>query len=147
MPLYAPAAWARRAQAEDTKTVAELSARRHAPADRARDRRRVPDDHRARGASSRPTCARATSRRRISTRAPSSNSRHGSRLNALRAQQELSIDDGLVEVARLALYRAQEALGVLVVADGPVDAADEPAFDLPPDADAGSAADRCSAPT
>ena len=57
----------------------------------------------------------------------------GSRLNALRAQQQVSIDDGLVEVARLSLYRAQEALGVLVVADGPVDAVDEPAFDLPPD--------------
>ena len=56
----------------------------------------------------------------------------GSRLNALRAQQQLSTDEGLVETARLALYRAQEALGVLIVADGPVDAADEPAFDVPP---------------
>ena len=32
------------------------------------------------------------------------------------------------------MYRAQEALGVLLVADGPVDAIDEPAFALPPDA-------------
>src|SRR5439155_1046028 len=55
----------------------------------------------------------------------------GSRLNQLRAQQELSIDEGLVEAARLALYRAQEALGVLLVSDGPVDAIDEPAFDVP----------------
>ena len=30
----------------------------------------------------------------------------------------MSIDEGLVESARLALYRAQEALGVLLVADG-----------------------------
>ena len=52
----------------------------------------------------------------------------GSRLNELRAQQELSIDEGLVEAAQLALYRAQEALGVLLVADGPVDATDEPIF-------------------
>ena len=55
-------------------------------------------------------------------------------MNELRAQQELSTDEGLVESARLALYRAQEALGVLLVADGPVDATDEPAFDLPADA-------------
>jgi outer membrane protein TolC len=53
----------------------------------------------------------------------------GSRLNALRAQQQVSIDEGLVEVARLAVYRAQEALGVLIAADGPADAADEPTFE------------------
>jgi outer membrane protein TolC len=52
----------------------------------------------------------------------------GSRLNELRAQQELSLDEGLVESARLSLYRAQEALGVLLVADGPVDAEGEPAL-------------------
>ena len=47
MPLFAAAQWARRAQAEDQKNVAELSAGRNAPADRARHRRRVPVDHRA----------------------------------------------------------------------------------------------------
>src|SRR4029077_6017425 len=36
------------------------------------------------------------------------------------------------EVARLAVRRAQEALGVLMAANGPVDAGDEPMFDLPP---------------
>jgi outer membrane protein TolC len=60
----------------------------------------------------------------------------GSRLNALRAQQQFSVDSGLVEVARLALYRAQEALGVLIAADGPADATDEPDFSV--SADAGS---------
>ncbi len=55
----------------------------------------------------------------------------GSRLNALRAQQELSSDEARVEEARLAVRRAQEALGVLVTADGPVDAATEPVFDVP----------------
>jgi outer membrane protein len=55
----------------------------------------------------------------------------GSRLNAVRAQQELSGDDARVEEARLAIRRAQEALGVLIAADGPVDAAAEPAFDVP----------------
>jgi multidrug efflux system outer membrane protein len=66
----------------------------------------------------------------------------GSRLNALRAQQELSADEARVEDARLAVRRAQEALGVLVAVDGPVDAAAEPAFDIPADvlAPAGSPA-------
>ena len=55
----------------------------------------------------------------------------GSRLNALRAQQELSSDDARVHEARLAVRRAQEALGVLVAVDGPLDAAADPVFDLP----------------
>jgi len=56
----------------------------------------------------------------------------GSRLNELRAAQEVATDDVLLEAARLAERRAQEALGVLVVADGPVDAAAEPAFEVLP---------------
>ena len=55
----------------------------------------------------------------------------GSRLNAVRAQQELSSTEVLIEDAGLAIRRAQEALGVLVAADGPVDAAADPVFDLP----------------
>lgn len=54
----------------------------------------------------------------------------GSRLNMLRAQQELSSDEALVEDAQLAVRRAQEALGVLVAADAPIDAAAEPTFDV-----------------
>jgi outer membrane protein len=57
----------------------------------------------------------------------------GSRLNALRAQQELSADEARVEEAALAVRRAQEALGVLVAADGPVDTTGDPSFDLPQD--------------
>jgi outer membrane protein TolC len=55
----------------------------------------------------------------------------GSRLNALRAQQELSADEARVEDAQLAVRRAQEALGVLVGSSAPVDAAAEPTFELP----------------
>jgi outer membrane protein TolC len=55
----------------------------------------------------------------------------GSRLNALRAQQEWSSDEATVENARVGLVRAQEALGVLIAADHPVDAAAEPSFDVP----------------
>jgi outer membrane protein TolC len=56
----------------------------------------------------------------------------GSRLNALRAQQELSGDEARVEDARLAIRRTQEALGVLIAADGPVDVGAEPVFEVPP---------------
>ena len=56
----------------------------------------------------------------------------GSRLNAVRAQQEVSQMKGAVEEARLLVRRAQEALGVLIAADGPVDVTGEPTFELPP---------------
>jgi outer membrane protein len=55
----------------------------------------------------------------------------GTRLNELRAAQEVSADEARVEVAGLAVRRAQEALGVLIAAAGPVDAADVPTFDIP----------------
>src|SRR5262249_39012440 len=54
----------------------------------------------------------------------------GSRLNAVRALQEVSSDEARVEEARLAVRLAQEALGVLVAADGPIDTADEPDFEM-----------------
>ena len=44
----------------------------------------------------------------------------------------MSSDERAVEEARLLVRRAQEALGVLVAADGPIDVAGEPAFELPP---------------
>jgi outer membrane protein TolC len=55
----------------------------------------------------------------------------GSRLNELRAAQEASSDEVLLEATLLLLRRAQEALGVLLVADGPVDTAGEPIFEVP----------------
>ncbi|MEZ5289048.1 MAG: multidrug efflux RND transporter permease subunit [Vicinamibacterales bacterium] len=55
----------------------------------------------------------------------------GSRLNALRAAQIVSSEQSQLEVAQLNVRRAQEALGVLLNAPGPVDAAGEPAFEVP----------------
>ncbi|MCA1585331.1 MAG: TolC family protein [Acidobacteria bacterium] len=55
----------------------------------------------------------------------------GSKLNELRSSQELSTAEVLLEVARLDVRRAQEALGVLLVADAPIDAAAEPTFEVP----------------
>jgi outer membrane protein TolC len=133
MPIVAAAAWARRAQAEDTKAVSQLTladTRRQiafATADAyltiIASRRVVESTRRSRDV--------AKVHFDFATELEQKGS--GSRLNALRAQQQYSIDDGLVEAARLAVYRAQEALGVLIVADGPVDAVDEPPFELLPD--------------
>jgi HAE1 family hydrophobic/amphiphilic exporter-1 len=55
----------------------------------------------------------------------------GTRLNLLRSAQEVASDEALVELARLNLRRAQEALGVLLAADGPVDTDGEPSFEVP----------------
>ena len=50
----------------------------------------------------------------------------GSRLNHVRASQELATAEGLVRSAELAVEQTQEALGVAIFADGPVDADGEP---------------------
>jgi outer membrane protein TolC len=55
----------------------------------------------------------------------------GSRLNALRAAQIVSTDEGLAELFRLNVRRAQEALGVILNLPGAVDVAGEPAFEIP----------------
>jgi outer membrane protein TolC len=128
MPILAAAAWARRAQAEDTRTVAEadVAETRRQIAFSAADaylaiiaQRRVVD-----GA----VRARDVAKAHFDLATELEQKGTGSRLNALRAQQQVSADEGLVEVSRLAVYRAQEALGVLIAVDGPVDAIDEPDF-------------------
>ena len=62
----------------------------------------------------------------------------GSRLNHVRAVQQRAVADSLVELAELAVRRAQEALGVAVFADGPVGVRGEPslAAAVLPDGDA-----------
>jgi len=55
----------------------------------------------------------------------------GTRLNELRAGQEVATDEARLENAQLGVRRAQEALGVLMAANGPADAASEPRFDIP----------------
>lgn len=133
VPLLTPVRWAERAQARDQVLVAE---------------RTTADVKRAIGvAAAQAYLAIITERRvlELNERSRENARAHfeyaqqryegglGSRLNALRALQELSTDETRVEDARLAVRRAQEALGVLVAADGPVDAAAEPAFDVPTD--------------
>ena len=55
----------------------------------------------------------------------------GSRLNMLRAAQQATEGEARLESSRLARRQAQEALGVLLAEDGPIDTAGEPAFDVP----------------
>ncbi len=128
MPILAAAAWARRTQAMDNKAIAELN---------------VADVRRQVALATADAYLAIIAARRVvegNTRAYETAKAHfdlateleqkglGSRLNALRAQQQSSADEGLVEVAKLAVYRAQEALGVLIAVDGPADAASEPDF-------------------
>src|SRR4030095_6155296 len=135
-PILAAAAWARRAQAADAKTVAELSVvnTKRAGGFAAADAfltiiaaRRVVEGN---------VSARDVAKAHFDLAAELERAGRGSRLNALRAQQQYSIDEGLVETSLLAVYRAQEALGVLLAEDGPVDAADVPTLELPVGADA-----------
>lgn len=60
----------------------------------------------------------------------------GNRLDEVRAEQELSSTGAALEVQLSGLARAREALGVLLGADGALDAADDPALDPPADAKA-----------
>ena len=139
VPLFAPVRWAERAQAGDQVAVARRGAddvRRQVAVATAEAylaviaaRRLVELNERARD-NARAHYEFAEERFRGGL---------GSRLNALRAQQELSSDEARVEEAQLAVRRAQEALGVLVAADGPVDAAAEPAFEAADEAGVTSA--------
>jgi outer membrane protein TolC len=54
----------------------------------------------------------------------------GSRLNEVRASQVVSQETARLETLRLILRTAQEALGVIIVANGPVDAGADPVFDM-----------------
>ena len=59
----------------------------------------------------------------------------GTRLNELRAGSEAATNEARLETAQLAVRRTQEALGVLIVSDGPADTATDPVFVIPPIAD------------
>lgn len=54
----------------------------------------------------------------------------GSRLNQLRAAQVVSQEMARLEGIRVVLRASQEALGVIIAADGPVDAGADPVFDM-----------------
>jgi len=136
MPLYAPAQWARRAQADDQRRVAQASAddiRRQVAVAAAQSYLSVIAARRVVEAQQR---SRDTAKAFFDYAHERFKAGASSRLNELRAQQTLSGDEAFLEQAQLGLYRTQEALGVLLAADHPIDATNEPAFDIPAQADA-----------
>jgi len=132
MPLYAPADWARRTQAADQKTIAELNAadvRRQVAFAAADTYLAIIGTRRLVEANERAVDVARTHYEYARTQREAG---AGSVLNELRAQQQLSSDQVLLEASRLSLYRTQEALGVILAAGGPIDATAEPVFELPP---------------
>jgi len=132
VPIYAPVQWAQRVQAMDNRQVAELAAadvRRQVAVAAAQAYLAVLARQRELDAS---LSARDTARAHYEFARQRRENGAGSRLNELRAQQSLSSVEVLVELTQAGLYRAQEALGVMLALDGPVAAADEPVLDVPP---------------
>ncbi|HXO27353.1 MAG TPA: TolC family protein [Thermoanaerobaculia bacterium] len=133
VPLVNLVSWAQWAHAIDNKTIAELSvadAKRRVAVAAANAfltviarRRTIDADQRA----------LETARAHFDVAHQRQVAGAASRLEEVQAAQDVSNDEVLVEQATLEMRRAQEALGVLLSADGPFDAADEPVFaDLPP---------------
>jgi outer membrane protein TolC len=135
MPVLAPSRWAAKAQAQDQVEIASLStadARTQIAVSTARAylavialKREVEVTQRALDTS---LAHLDYARRRLEAGA-------GTRVNELRAGQEVSTNEARLETAQLGVRRAQEALGVLIVSDGPADTAGDPVFVIPPIAD------------
>ena len=139
-PLYAPVQWALRVQAMDNKLVAELAAadvRREIAVATAEAYLTVLGLQRVLDAN---LSALETAQAHYQFARQLREGGAGSRLNELRAQQSVSADEVLVEEVRAGLYRAQEALGVLVADAGPLTVSDEPLLDVPPSLGAAIAA-------
>ena len=135
MPVLAPSRWAAKAQAQDQVEIANLStadARTGIAVSTAQAylaiialKREVEVTQRALDTS---LAHLDYARRRLEAGA-------GTRVNELRAGQEVSTNEARLETAQLGVRRAQEALGVLIVSDGPADTAGDPLFVIPPIAD------------
>lgn len=133
VPLVNLVSWAQWAHALDNKTIAELSVadvKRRVAVAAANAFLTVIARRRTIDANQR---ALETARAHYDVAHQRQVAGAASRLEEVQAAQDVSNDEVLVEQATLELHRAQEALGVLLSADGPFDAADEPVFaDLPP---------------
>jgi len=132
MPVLAPARWAATAQARDQIEVATESAadvRRQIGVAAAQSWLMVLAAQRQVGVEVR---ALETATAHLNYAQARFEAGAGSRLNMVRAAQEVSAGEARLEVTRLTLSGAQEALGVLLAAGGPVDAAGEPSLSVPP---------------
>jgi len=142
VPILAASRWARRTQAADQVAVARLraaEARRQIGIAAAQAYlaviaagRQVEVDERARDTA---RVQYEYARTRLEAGA-------GSRLDTLRSAEFLSTAESQLERSRLALALAQEGLGVLLGAEGPVGASEEPALEAPPEASEEAVAQR-----
>jgi outer membrane protein TolC len=133
-PILAAAQWAARAQAMDQVEIARLSVtdvRRQIAVAAASAYLAIVTQKRQVEVSER---ALETARAQFDYNRRRREGGVGSRLNELRASQVVATDEALVETFRLNVRRAQEALGVVLGASAPIDAAAEPAFETPADA-------------
>jgi outer membrane protein TolC len=128
IPLLAPAAWANAIRANDQVGVSRLNAA---------DVRRVIATNAAKAyislfAQKRQvevnSIARDTARVQFDYAKKRLDGGIGNKVDAARAAQTLESAEVLLQASYLNLYKAQEALGVLLGAKGPVDAAEPPTF-------------------
>ena len=130
-PVLAPSRWAERTQAADQVGVARISSedvRRQVGLAAAEAYLAVVNFQRqlAIAIRNRDTAGALAEFARVRLDAG-----QGSRLNFVRATQELATGEAAVEAARFNLRRSQEALGVAIFAGGPVDAAGDPQLAAP----------------
>src|SRR5881394_1184326 len=125
VPLVVPQRWVNWSHASEQIEIASLSAddvRRQIAVSAARAYVTVLAQHRLVEANQR---ARDNARDHLQYARARLDAGTGNRLDAVRSAQEVASDDAQVAAALVNLVRAQEALGVLVGADAPLDATEE----------------------
>jgi outer membrane protein TolC len=128
LPLLAPPAWARWAHAGDDKSVAWMSAtdvRRQIAVAVAHSYVEVITQRRVLESN---ISARDSAKAHLDYTQVRVQRGASSKLDLARAQQQYSTNQSLVESSQIALTHAQEALGVLVAGDEPVDVSEDPNF-------------------
>jgi len=128
LPLIAPQRWVQWEHASEQVDVARLSAedvRRQIAVTTARTYVSVISQHRLVDANQRAADNAREHHEDAKARLAAGT---GNRLDLVRAAQELATSESLVQFALTGLVRAQEALGILVGGDAPVDTTDEMQF-------------------
>jgi outer membrane protein TolC len=138
-PVFAPARWAEKTQAADQVGVARFSAediRKQVGLAAAEAYLAVVNEQRQLGIAlrNRETAAALEEFARIRLDAG-----QGSRLNHVRSAQELATGEAAVQAQVFRLRQSQEALGVVMFAGAPVDAADDPQLAVPAEPPTGEA--------
>lgn len=129
VPLVAPRAWGTWTHAEDQVQVSKTSleeTRRQVAGATARAYLTVLSQRRVIEAAAR---ARDTAKAHLDFAKLRLDGGVGTRLDHVRAEQELASSIAQLETAEVSLARAREALGVLVGVEGPLDAEDDPPLD------------------